>query len=46
VQVVGGHPELPEAVLVRPDSYVAWADDRMPSVAELSAAIQGWRRGT
>jgi 2-polyprenyl-6-methoxyphenol hydroxylase-like FAD-dependent oxidoreductase len=44
VHVVGRHPELPEAVLVRPDSYVAWADDRMPSAPELVAAMDNWLR--
>ena len=39
VHVVGRNPELPEAVLVRPDSYVAWAADRVPSAAELIAAL-------
>lgn len=42
VHVVGRHPELPGAVLVRPDSYVAWADDQVPSAAELGAAIDNW----
>jgi 2-polyprenyl-6-methoxyphenol hydroxylase-like FAD-dependent oxidoreductase len=46
VHVVGRHPELPGAVLVRPDSYVAWADDRVPSAADLSATLQRWRRVT
>jgi 2-polyprenyl-6-methoxyphenol hydroxylase-like FAD-dependent oxidoreductase len=44
VHVVGRHPELPDAVLVRPDSYVAWAADRMPSATELVAAIDNWTR--
>jgi len=44
VHVVGRHPELPDAVLIRPDSYVAWADDRMPSAAELAAAMDNWLR--
>ena len=42
VHVVGRHPDLPEAVLVRPDSYVAWAPDRMPDAAELIAALDNW----
>lgn len=46
VCVAGRHPELPDAVLVRPDSYVAWADERVPSAADLSAALQRWRRVT
>lgn len=44
VHVVGRHPELPGAVLVRPDSYVAWADDEVPSAAELVAALENWTR--
>ena len=43
VHVVGRHPELPDAVLVRPDGYVAWASKRMPTAAELSAAVDHWR---
>lgn len=39
VHTVDKHPELPDGVLVRPDGYVAWASERMPSAAELSAAI-------
>jgi hypothetical protein len=46
VHVVGRHPALPDAVLVRPDSYVAWADDRVPSAADLSSTLQRWRRVT
>jgi len=42
VHAVDAHPELPDTVLVRPDSYVAWASERMPSAAELSAAIDRW----
>ena len=42
VHVVGVHPELPGAVLVRPDSYVAWAEDRVPTVAEIVAALDNW----
>jgi 2-polyprenyl-6-methoxyphenol hydroxylase-like FAD-dependent oxidoreductase len=44
VHTVDQHPELPDAVLVRPDGYVAWASERMPSAAELSAAIDRWSR--
>ncbi|WP_353364579.1 FAD-dependent monooxygenase [Mycobacterium sp.] len=43
VHTVDKHPELPDAVLVRPDGYVAWASERMPGAAELSAAIDRWR---
>ncbi len=35
---------LPAAVLVRPDSYVAWADDRPPTAPHAAAAIDHWRR--
>jgi len=42
VHAVGTHPELPDAVLVRPDSYVAWAADHVPSTAELAAALSNW----
>lgn len=42
VHAVDKHPELPDAVLVRPDGYVAWASERMPSAAELAAAIDHW----
>lgn len=42
VCAVASHPELPEAVLVRPDGYVAWASDRLPAAAELTAAVQRW----
>lgn len=42
VHAVDKKPELPDAVLVRPDGYVAWANERMPSTAELSAAINHW----
>jgi 2-polyprenyl-6-methoxyphenol hydroxylase-like FAD-dependent oxidoreductase len=44
VHTVDQHPELPDAVLVRPDGYVAWASERMPSASELSAAIDRWSR--
>jgi hypothetical protein len=42
VHAVDNHPELPDAVLVRPDSYVAWTSERMPTAVELSAAIDHW----
>lgn len=44
VHTVDKKPELPDAILVRPDGYVAWASERMPSAAELSAAIDHWSR--
>jgi 2-polyprenyl-6-methoxyphenol hydroxylase-like FAD-dependent oxidoreductase len=46
VHTVDKKPELPDAILVRPDGYVAWASERMPSAAELSAAIDHWSRVT
>jgi 2-polyprenyl-6-methoxyphenol hydroxylase-like FAD-dependent oxidoreductase len=46
VHTVDKHPELPDAVLVRPDGYVAWASERMPGAAELSAAIDRWSPAT
>jgi len=42
VHAVDAHPELPDAVLVRPDSYVAWASERLPDAAELAAAVDRW----
>jgi 2-polyprenyl-6-methoxyphenol hydroxylase-like FAD-dependent oxidoreductase len=42
VCTVDKHPELPDAILVRPDAYVAWASERMPSPAALTAALQRW----
>jgi hypothetical protein len=46
VHAVDAHPELPDAVLVRPDSYVAWASERLPDSAELAAAVDRWTRVT
>ncbi len=34
--------ELPAAVLVRPDGYVAWADDQPPTESHAAAAIAHW----
>jgi hypothetical protein len=42
VHTVDKKPELPDAILVRPDGYVAWANERMPSAADLSAALDHW----
>jgi 2-polyprenyl-6-methoxyphenol hydroxylase-like FAD-dependent oxidoreductase len=42
VHAIESHPELPDAVLVRPDSYVAWASERLPDVAKLAAAVDRW----
>lgn len=39
---VDAKPELPDAVLVRPDGYVAWASERLPDLATVSAAVQRW----
>lgn len=33
---------LPAVVLVRPDGYVAWAQQRLPSAAELACALDRW----
>jgi len=46
VHAVDNHPELPDAVLVRPDSYVAWASERLPDASELAAAVNHWTRVT
>jgi Aromatic-ring hydroxylase, C-terminal len=46
VHAVDNHPELPDAVLVRPDSYVAWASERLPDASELAAAVDHWTRVT
>jgi 2-polyprenyl-6-methoxyphenol hydroxylase-like FAD-dependent oxidoreductase len=46
VRAVDDHPELPDAVLVRPDSYVAWASERLPDAAELATAVDRWTRLT
>ena len=35
---------LPAAVLVRPDGYVAWADDRLATPWHAAAAIDHWCR--
>ena len=42
VHAIDAHPELPDAVLVRPDSYVAWASERLPDSAEVAAAVDRW----
>ncbi|WP_172830540.1 FAD-dependent monooxygenase, partial [Mycobacterium asiaticum] len=33
---------LPAAILVRPDGYVAWAQQRLPSATELTDALNRW----
>lgn len=42
VQAIDNRPELPDAVLVRPDGYVAWASERLPRSSEVRAAIGHW----
>ena len=42
VHAVDAKPDLPDAVLVRPDGYVAWASERLPTNAALSAVINHW----
>jgi hypothetical protein len=46
VHAVDAHPELPDAVLVRPDGYVAWASERLPGAGEVAAAVDRWTRVT
>ena len=46
VHTVDAHPELPDAMLVRPDGYVAWASERLPHAAEVAAAVDRWTRVT
>ncbi|CDP85695.1 MULTISPECIES: FAD-dependent monooxygenase [Mycolicibacterium] len=42
VHAIDNRPELPDAVLVRPDGYAAWASERLPHAAEVRAAIIHW----
>jgi 2-polyprenyl-6-methoxyphenol hydroxylase-like FAD-dependent oxidoreductase len=42
LRAVDAAPQLPDAVLVRPDGYVAWASERLPHAADVSAAIDHW----
>jgi 2-polyprenyl-6-methoxyphenol hydroxylase-like FAD-dependent oxidoreductase len=42
VRAVHAEAKLPPAVLVRPDGYVAWADDRIPTPADAAAAVAHW----
>ena len=44
VHAVHHDPKLPAAVLVRPDGYVAWADDQPPTASHAAAAIGHWCR--
>ncbi|MBU8818169.1 FAD-dependent monooxygenase [Mycolicibacterium goodii] len=45
VSAVGDLSGLPDAVLVRPDGYIAWASDRLPGAADVRAAVAHWMRG-
>ncbi len=42
VYAVHHDAKLPAAVLVRPDGYVAWADDQPPTASHVAAAIGHW----
>jgi 2-polyprenyl-6-methoxyphenol hydroxylase-like FAD-dependent oxidoreductase len=42
VRAIDAKPALPDAVLVRPDSYVAWASERLPHAEDVDAAIDHW----
>jgi Aromatic-ring hydroxylase, C-terminal len=42
VCAVHSDPNLPTAVLVRPDGYVAWASEAMPDEASLRTAVERW----
>jgi len=42
IHAIDNRPELPDAVLVRPDGYVAWASERLPHSDEVRAAIGHW----
>ena len=42
VHAVDAKPDLPDAVLVRPDGYVAWASERLPTNVALSAVVDRW----
>ncbi|MGV9802551.1 FAD-dependent monooxygenase [Mycobacterium sp. NPDC003449] len=42
MHAIDNRPELPDAVLVRPDGYVAWASERLPRSSEVRAAIAHW----
>lgn len=42
VQAVDSRPELPDAFLVRPDGYVAWASERLPHAPDVAAAVARW----
>jgi hypothetical protein len=42
VSAIDAKPELPDAVLVRPDGYVAWASERLPSAGDVAVAVERW----
>jgi 2-polyprenyl-6-methoxyphenol hydroxylase-like FAD-dependent oxidoreductase len=42
VYAIDAAPALPDGLLVRPDGYVAWASERVPTTAEVSAAVNHW----
>ncbi|OBA96592.1 monooxygenase [Mycobacteriaceae bacterium 1482268.1] len=44
VSAVHRETDLPAAILVRPDGYVGWADDRPPTAPQVAAAIARWTR--
>jgi 2-polyprenyl-6-methoxyphenol hydroxylase-like FAD-dependent oxidoreductase len=46
VHAIHRDPSVPAAVLVRPDGYVAWADDRLATPWHAAAAIDHWRKRT
>jgi 2-polyprenyl-6-methoxyphenol hydroxylase-like FAD-dependent oxidoreductase len=39
---VHGDPNLPAAILIRPDGYVAWTSDTVPDDATIRAAVDQW----
>ncbi|MBU8808520.1 FAD-dependent monooxygenase [Mycolicibacterium goodii] len=45
VSAVGDLSGLPDAVLVRPDGYIAWASDRLRGAADVRAAVAHWMQG-
>ncbi|MGE2719547.1 FAD-dependent monooxygenase [Mycolicibacterium celeriflavum] len=45
VCAVGAKAGLPEAVLVRPDGYLAWAADRISAASEMAGAAGRWLGG-
>jgi tRNA U55 pseudouridine synthase TruB len=44
VHAIHRDPSVPAAVLVRPDGYVAWADDRLATPWHAAVAIDHWCR--